>query len=134
MKITDYFEVVSTSDRVFHFRMKGFWTDALVAQISTQFLRQFNEAVDSMRGRRFLALADLTGLKPPSEKTKESIAQAMRYARDHSLYKTVEVMPSAVTRIAVRQAAEESGNDDFRVVVSSVDEGWAEISKMKRYL
>ncbi|MEI8306008.1 MAG: hypothetical protein WCF99_02970 [Chloroflexales bacterium] len=134
MKITDYFEVVSTNDRVVYVRLKGFWTDALVAQISTQFLKQFNEAVDSMRGKRFLTLADLTELKPPSEKTKESIAQAMRYAKDHNLYKTVEVMPSAVTRIAVRQAAEETGNDDFRVVVSSVDDGWAEISKMKRFL
>ncbi|MEI7646148.1 MAG: hypothetical protein WCJ55_17910 [Chloroflexales bacterium] len=134
MKITEYFEVVSTNDRVVHVRLKGFWTDALVAQISTQFLKQFNEAVDRMRGGRFLALADLTELKPPSEKTKESIAQAMRYAREHNLYKTVEVMPSAVTRIAVRQAAEESGTDTFRVVVSTVEDAWVEINKLKPYL
>lgn len=134
MKVTDYFEVVSTKDRVFHLRLKGLWTDEVVAQITTPFLKRFKEVVDMMQGRQFLVLADTTEFRPPSQKTKAAIGQAMKYAREHNLYKTIEVLPSAVTRLAIQQAAQETGNDDFRIVVSSVEEGWAEINRLKQHL
>jgi hypothetical protein len=47
----------------------------------------------------------------------------MKYARKHNFYKIVEVMPGAVTQIAVKQAAQASGKDDFRIIVGSVEEG-----------
>lgn len=134
MNASDYFEIVSTEDSVFHFRVMGFWTDEVVAQIGTEFLKRIEGGVDSMEGKKFLLLVDTTEFKPPSQKVKEVMTQVMVYAGEHNLYKTVEVMPSAVTRIAVQQAAQDSGKDDFRVVVSSVEEAWEKINELKQEL
>ena len=134
MEISDYFEIVSAEDSVFHFRVMGFWTDEVVAQIGTQFLERIEQGVDGMEGKKFLLFVDTTEFKPPSQKVKEVMTQVMVYAREHNLYKTVEVMPSAVTRIAVQQAAQDSGKDDFRIVVSSVEEAWEKINELKQEL
>ena len=73
MDISDYLEVLSTEDRILHFKVKGFWTDEVVAQLGTQTLALLKEAVDSMGGKRFLALSDTTEFKPPSLEVKEII-------------------------------------------------------------
>lgn len=134
MAIADYFFVVSTKDSVFHFQLKGLWTEDVVVQISTQMLALFKQAVDSMGGRRFLVLADLREFLPPAQQAKEIVTQTMKYAREHNLYKTVEVMPSALSRLAIRQSAEATGQDDFRVVVATLEEAWVEINKLKQSL
>ena len=134
MSIASYFSVVSTRDRVFHFQLKGLWTEVVVVQISTQMLALFKQAVDSMEGRRFLVLADLRAFLPPAQQAKEVVTQTMKYAREHNLYKTVEVMPSALSRLAIRQSAEATGQDDFRVVVATLEEAWVEINKLKQSL
>lgn len=134
MDIAEYFEVVSTNDRVFHFRLKGFWTDKVAEQIGERFLSLFKNAVDSMDGEKFLALADTSEFKPPYSKAKAAITQTMKYAREHNLHKSVEFMPSAVTQVAVRLAARESGEDDFRVVVTSMEDARAEINRLKQEL
>jgi hypothetical protein len=134
MEASDYFEIVSTEDRVFHFRVMGFWTDEVLAQIGTQFLDRIEQGVDSMGGEKFLLLVDTTEFKPPSQKVREVMTKVMVYARERNLYKTVEIMPSAITRIAVQQAAQETGKDDFRVVVSSVEEAWEKIDELKQEL
>ncbi len=134
MAIADYFFVVSTKDSVFHFQLKGLWTEDVVVQISTQMLALFKQAVDSMGGRRFLVLADLREFLPPAQQAKEIVTQTMKYAREHNLYKTVEVMPSALSRLAIRQSAEATGQDDFRVVVATIEEAWVVINKLKQSL
>jgi len=134
MGIADYFFVVSTKDSVFHFQLKGLWTEDVAVQIRTQMLALFKQAVDRMGGSRFLVLADLSEFLPPAQQAKESITQTMKYAREHNLYKTVEVMPSALARLAIRQSAEATGQDDFRVVVSTVEEAWVVINKLKQSL
>lgn len=134
MNYADYFEVVSTNDRVFHFRLKGFWSDEVMVELEKPFLTQFFQSVDSMSGQSFVTLADTTVFKTPSHKAKEAMGKAMKYARYHSLYRTVEVMPSALMKLAVKQAAQQSGEDDFRVVVSSVEEGRAKINELKKEL
>jgi len=55
-----------------------------VSQLSTQFLKQVKEVVDSMHGRRSLILIDMTEIKPPSENMKE-VAEIMWYARERNL-------------------------------------------------
>jgi hypothetical protein len=134
MEASDYFEIVSAEDSVFHFRVKGFWTDEVLAHIGTQFLDRIEQGVDSMEGEKFLLLVDTTEFKPPSQKVREVMTHVMMYARERNLYKTVEVMPSAITRIAVQQAAKESGKDDFRIVVSSLEEAWERINELKQEL
>ena len=134
MGITDYFSVISTRDNVFHFQLKGLWTEDVVVEIRTQMLALFKQAVDRMGGSRFLALADLSEFLPPAQQAKEIVTQTMKYAKEHNLYKTVEVMPSALSRLAIRQSAEATGQDDFRVVVATVEEAWVEINKLKRNL
>jgi hypothetical protein len=134
MESSDYFEIVSTEDRVFHFRVIGFWTDEVLAQIGAQFLDLIERGVDSMGRERFLLLVDTTEFRPPSEKVREVMTRVMVYARERNLYKTVEIMPSAITRIAVQQAAKESGKDDFRVVVATLEEAWEQIDRLKQEL
>ncbi len=118
MSITDYFEVVSTEDRVFHFRLKGLWSEEVAEQIETQFVALFKKAVDSMGGQGFIALADTTMFKAPSEGAKAAMGQTMIYAREHNLIKTVEVVPNAIVRLGVRDAAMATGEDNFRIMVS----------------
>lgn len=134
MDISDYFEVVSTSGRVFHFRLKGFLSDAVVAEIAEPFYDKWCAEVDSMQGEAFLTLADTTQFKPPAESAKALIGKCMKYGKEKGLYKTVEVMPSAITKMAVRQSAEQTGHDDFRVVVSSVDEAIEKVNELKPQL
>ena len=134
MDTSDYFEVVSTQDRVFHFRLKGFWTAEVAAQAGVQFLTIFNEVVESMGGKKFLILADNTDFKSPSKEVKEAMTQSMKYARERNLYKAVEVTPSALGRLGIQQAAEELDKDDFRIVVTSVEEAWEKINELKQSL
>ena len=134
MESSDYYEIVSAEEGVFHFRVKGFWSDEVLAQIGAQFLDQIEGGIDSMGGERFLLLVDTTEFKPPSQKVRDVMTQVMVYARERNLYKTVEIMPSAVTRIAVQQAARESGKDDFRIVVSSLEEAREKIDRLKQEL
>ena len=131
MDISEYFFIVSTKDSVFHFQLKGLWTEKVAVQISTQMIAMFKKGVDSMGGKRFLVLADLSEFQPPSQQAKDTVTQTMKYAKEHNLYKTVEVMPSALARLAIQQSAQATGQDDFRVVVSTVEEAWMAINKLK---
>ncbi|MBT3602962.1 MAG: hypothetical protein HN521_07830 [Candidatus Latescibacteria bacterium] len=106
MDLSDFFEIRSLEDSVFHFKLKGLWTDEVSDQIEEQYLQMWKEAVDSMQGERFIVLADTQEFKPPYQRAKLLIAESMKYAVEHNLYKSVEVMPSAIMRLAIQQAAD----------------------------
>jgi hypothetical protein len=134
MNITDYFEVVSTEDRVLHFRLKGFWSEGVMEQMETQFIALFKNTVDSMGRQGFLVLADTTAFKVPSAGAKAAMGQTMMYAREHNLIKTVEVIPNAIVKLGIQDAAKTTGEDNFRIMVNSVEEGWEKINELKKSL
>jgi hypothetical protein len=134
MDISDYFVVVSTNDGVVHFQLKGFWSEKVAAEIGQEFVKQFKEAIDKMRGQKYFALVDVTEFKTPSPEANELLAQSMKYANQYNLQKAVEVLPSAVLKLSLKDAERQSGESGFRIMVSSVEEGWAEIDKMKKEL
>ncbi len=133
MQLSDHFEVISTRDQVFHFRLKGFFSDAITAQIETDFVAIFRKNVDSVGAgmQAFYLLVDMSELKTLPAKAKTMVADCMMYLGGFNLIKAVEVMPSALTRVSLDDAAEKSGEDDFRIVVGSVQEAWETINNLK---
>lgn len=133
MNLSDHFEVISTADQVFHFRLKGFIPDGVTEQIEADFNALFRKNVDSVGagGRAFYLLVDMSELKTLPPKAKAMVAECMMYLGGFNLIKAVEVMPSAITRASLDDAAEKSGEDDFRIVVDSVQEAWETINNLK---
>jgi len=123
MDITEYFRTISLTDHVMYVEMSGFWSNEVATQVGKSFLAQFTKAVNTVSAEgRFVGLADLTHLAVLSREGRVLLSQAMRYAKDHGLHKVVEVIPGAITTLSVREAAELTGKDDFRVVVKSLGE------------
>jgi hypothetical protein len=134
LNINEYFEIKSTADRVIHFELRGFWSDEVIAAIEDEFLQQFQEVVLAYDGQSFLVLADLTKFRTPSQQAQELVAKGIKFARENNLLKTIQVMPSALVQMAIRQSAKQTGRDDFRIVVTSVEEGWQKIEVLRRML
>lgn len=133
MALSDYFNVVSAKDQVLHIRLEGFWSDESVKGFEAEFLKTFQKGVDSLAsgGKPFFVVADMSAFQPPSTSATTAIGKCMKYAKEAGLMRTVEVMSSAMSRLAVKNAAKQTGKDDFRVVVNTLDEAWAEIDKLK---
>lgn len=131
MDITNYFEVVSTEDRVFHFKIKNFWDDNFVKNGGPVFWDSFVKGVDSFGKKKFVVLADMSAFKAPSEETKKYIGKGMKYALENGLHKSVELIEKAVPKMGVDQAAKEVSNNDFRVVTRDKTEALELIKKLK---
>ena len=119
MPLQDYFRVISASNRVLHFELKGFWNQDVVQNRGEEFVSAFKSAVDQMNGR-FVALADASDFKPYTAEAKRLVGETMQYARQKGLHKAVEVLPDAVSQLSVKEAASSTGKDDFRIVVNNV--------------
>lgn len=133
MDISAYFQMLSTDDRVLYFQLKDFWSDEAVPQFDTQFIALFNEAVDSMKGQAFFTFADLTELRSLSKSGEAAIAEVVKYARAHGLYKALETIPRDMSAMDGDEV-EPYDEDDFRVMVTSIEEGWETINALKSQL
>ncbi len=125
---------VTTSGNVLEVTLKGFWQDSQVDEIGKSLGEDFFEAVDSFEKNRFLVIANLSDFGIPSEKAKVYIGNCMKYGLDNGLHKSVEVLPKAMTRIGIEQAAKSTSNDDFRVKVKSLPEAYEKIETLKEEL
>jgi len=133
MDVTQYFQIVSTSHKLLHIELKGFWSDHVVDDMGEEFLLQFREGIDKLSGLgKFIALVDMSEFEVLSAKAKNIISKMMDYAGPRGTYKAVEVMPKALTSLGLKQAAEMAKQSDFRVVVKSLAEGKAVIEKLKQ--
>ena len=134
MPLEDYFRIVSRDAQVLHFELTGFWSEEVVAEIREPFLGTFREAVDGFRGRPFLILADLSGLSVLPPAGKVLVADTMAYAMERGLHRAIDVLPKVVTKLSVEGAAGQTGQGDFRTVVSSLEEATALLSELRREL
>jgi hypothetical protein len=55
----------------------------------------------------------------------------MSCGKKRGLFKAVEIVPNAITRLSIREAAELSGKDDFRIMANSMDEALPIVEKLK---
>lgn len=131
MNISNYFEVVSTDNQIFHFKIKNFWDDNFIKNGGPIFWNSFVQGVDSFGKKKFIVLADLSEFKAPSEETKNYIGKGMKYALANGLYKTVELINRAVPKMGVDQAAKEVNASDFRIVTNDRTEALETIRKLK---
>lgn len=134
VNIDDYYRVISVQDNVVHVEIKGFGDDRIIDQIGPQFLALYENAVKQCRGKRFITLADWSTCPVLGKKMIEYFSKAMLILKRYNGYKVVEVIPKALAQIGVKTAAEQTGKDDFRIVVSSLAEAQKVIEQLKREL
>ena len=134
MEISRYFRIVSAENNVVHVEHRGSWTDEVIEQMGDEFFRLWKNAIDSMGGERFIVLADVSDFQAVSPKLQEYLTRAMSYAKTHNLYKAVEVISKAQTQVGIKDAAMETGKDDFRIVATSLAQAQKVIEKLKEEL
>jgi hypothetical protein len=132
--VSDYFRVVSIQDNVIHIELKGFWSDQVIEEYGPEIQRAFGEAIMSLGGKRFILVADWSGSPVFGTKAQGHLAQSMTLFKEHNGYKTIEIVPKALVRIGLKQAAAQTGEDDFRVVVSTHAEAQEVLERLKSEL
>jgi hypothetical protein len=132
--ISDYFRVVSIEDNVNHIELKGFWSDQVVDQFGAEMQAKVTRAMASVRGRRFILLADWSGSPVFGPKAEEHLAQALTIFKQYNGYKVVEVVPKSLVKMGLRKVATETGKDDIRITVSTLAEARQVIEGLKKEL
>lgn len=132
MQISEYFEVVSTNNRVLHFELKNFWDKKFTKELGATFFEEFKKAVDSFNNEKFVALADLSAFGVPSSDAKEFIGKGMKYAVENNLYKSVEIIPKAIAKMGIDQAAKKNVQDNFRVVSKDKSDAMRIVEDLKK--
>ncbi|MBN2218627.1 MAG: hypothetical protein JW719_14720, partial [Pirellulales bacterium] len=79
-----------------------------------------------------IVLADLRQLEVLSRKGRVALSRVMNCAKQLGMYRAIEVIPNAITRLSVRDAAEMTGESDFRIVTDSFDDAMAMVETFKR--
>lgn len=131
MKLSDYLEVVSSSGHVLHFKLKRFWDHKFHDVYSEAFYQEFQLLVDKFHGENFIVLADLSEFATPSDASKALIGKCMKYALDHGLYKSVQVIPQLLAKRGIDRAAEENTSTDFRVPVKDIEAAKEMVQELK---
>ena len=132
MELNDFFTIVSAADHVLHFEHKGFWTPDVIEKWGEPMLSRLREAISKLsKEGPFIILADLSELDVLSKEGRKFYSRGMQSAKDYGMYKGVEVVPNAVTRLSIREAAELTGSSEFRIVTKSIDEAWDIVGRIK---
>lgn len=133
MNSAKYFKIVSVSDHVVHVENSGFWSDEAAEQIGNAYLIDFRRAAKgAARTGPFIVLADLRRLEVLSRKGRVALSRVMNCAKQLGMYKAVEVIPNAITRLSVQDAARLTGESDFRIVTDSFDKAMTMVETFKR--
>ena len=132
--VSDYFRVVSVKDNVIHIELKGFWSDEVIEQFGPTIQAGFRKAVLSLKGKKFILVADWSGSPIFGPRAEEHLAESMTIFKQHNGYKVVEVVPKALVRIGLQKAAAQTGEDDFRMVVKNFTEARKVIEELKQEL
>lgn len=134
VNIDDYHRIVSIQDNVIHVEIKGFWDDHVIDQIGTEFIARYENAIKQLHGKRFITLADWSTCPVLGKRMIEYLGKAMLLVKRYNGYKVVEVIPKALAQMGIKTAAEQTGKDDFRIVVSSLAEAQKVIAQLKQEL
>jgi len=69
--------------------------------------------------------------KPVDIKVKELMSFVMQYSNTRNLKRSVQIMPDALQRMALQDAAPKAQHNNFRIIVSSLEEGLQIIEELK---
>lgn len=134
MPVTEFFEVLGTSRRTFHFRLSGFLSSEVLETHAAEIEQRYQRAVDSFAGKRFLVYADLRGLKPLSEKANELVQRLMAYGMARGLYFSVNIVPSTLATISIRKAGQQTQTAAVRATVGTEAEAEALLAEKRAEL
>lgn len=126
----DYFNIISTDNKILFFELKGFWSDVAVEQFEDEAFGYWQDAVKSFGGEAFVAMPDLSHFKVARANGKALVARMMKYAQENNLFHSVQIMPEAMARIVISESVKESGHKSFRSVVHNLKDG-QELAKKK---
>jgi hypothetical protein len=132
--VSDYFRVASIEDNVIRIELKGFWSDQVIERFGAEIQSAFKEAVVSLGGKRFILVADWAESPVFGTKAQGHLAQSMRIFKEHNGYKVIEIVPKALVRMGLKEAAAQTGEDDFRIVVGTQAEAWELLERLKSKL
>jgi len=106
MNAEDTIRIIEQRERVLFAKLTG--------QLSQEVVKEFGE---KFGGRKWIAVPDLTDLSPPGKEGNELIGRMMKYALEHNLYHSIEIVPSAVAKMSVREAAKNIDVAQWRTTV-----------------
>jgi hypothetical protein len=132
--VSNYFRVTSVEDNVVNIELKGFWSNQVIEEFGPEIQRRFREAITSLGGKRFVLVADWVESPVFGAKAQEHLAQSMTLFKEHNGYKAIEIVPKALVRMGLKEAAAQAGEDDFRIVVETHAEAQEVLEKLKSEL
>jgi hypothetical protein len=132
--VSNYIRVASIKDNVVNIELKGFWSDQVIEEYGPEIQRVFKEAVTSLRGKRFILVADWSESPVFGIKAQGHLAQSMTIFKEHNGYKVIEIVPKALVRMGLKEAAAQTGEDDFRIVVGTHAEAREVLERLKSEL
>jgi hypothetical protein len=132
--VSDYFTVASIEDKVITVEFKGFWSDQVIEEFGPEIQRAFEETLMSLGGKRFILVADWVESPVFGTKAQGHLAQSMMLFKQYNGYKVIEIVPRALVRIGLKEAAAQTGEDDFRVVVGTHAEAQEALERLKSEL
>jgi hypothetical protein len=131
MNITDYFKLQTKND-ILYLKLKNHWNAKVAETIGEDFKRLYSQAVDGFKGQPFYSLIELAPeFKPVDAKVKALMSFGMQYSNTHNLVRSVQIMPDALQRLGLNDAAKNANHDDYRIVVASLEEGLKKIEQLK---
>ena len=132
--ISEYFRLVSVEDNVIHIELKNFWSDQVMDQFGTEIQETVTRAMKSLKSKRPILLADWSGSPVFGSKAEEHLAQSVKVFKQYNGYKIIEVVPKAVVELKLKKVATQTGEEDFRITVSTLTEAQEVIEKLKSEL
>ena len=119
----DYFKVSILSKELFRITLSGFWNKEVANDVGPKMVATFRQSVDGFQGP-FYVIADLTDFSNPNMDTKNYMRQAMTYAKQKGLIKTIEVIPKATMRLGVKNIGKKADIRDHQIAVGSMEEAF----------
>ena len=131
MNTTDYFKLQTKKD-ILYLKLKNRWNNQVAEVIGDMFKNQYAAAVDGFNGQPFYSLIEMAPeFKPVDSKVKELMSFGMKYSNTHNLVRSVQIMPDALQRLGLQDAAQNANHNEYRNVVDSLEEGLKKIEELK---
>ena len=131
MNTTDYFKLQTKKD-ILYLKLKNRWNNQVAEVIGDMFKNQYAAAVDGFNGQPFYSLIEMAPeFKPVDSKVKELMSFGMKYSNTHNLVRSVQIMPDALQRLGLQDAAQNANHNEYRIVVDSLEEGLKKIEELK---
>jgi hypothetical protein len=131
--ISNYYKVISLEGNLFHVELDGFWSDEVMDRISTDMQKIFKDSVLSFGGKPIIHIAHWKTTPVFGRKATTHLTESMKFFKEHNGYKTIEIVPTTMVKVGLRNAAAEAG-DDFRIQAKDIVEAMEIYKKLQQEL